>query len=384
MMSGVRWQAAIAGVVAACVLAPVLHATAPGSVLDQSDRSSTEDFREGATSYHSVYQAQTFTAGATGLLTDVVLPITSYYSPFSYDRPLPAGPPTASGSFVVEIFPASSGPPDPVTLAVSADIAVPPITLLGSRVDVDASFAAPVGIVKGHRYAIVLHPPAGVCWKVTSDVRWALGSCDNAPAAELLLSWSGQDGDPYPDGASWYLVGDPFAAGATWTKHSSQLDSSPVDLGFQTYVGPPDTSPPAAPPKLDGTLAGSTLDLGWTAANDDVAVDHYLVYRGLTQITQSTLTRATVSNIPTNTTSAFSVRAVDTSGNVGAPSPTVSVAPTRRPAGVPRVAPAWAYRLLAWQTSGSQSGRPKTPSPLPSWYAAWRQWRLHPLRIVGR
>jgi hypothetical protein len=371
------WRATIVAVAAACVVAPVLHATAPGAVLDQS---STPDGQEGAWAYEKGYPAQTFTAGATGLLTDIVVPLASRLgeSPSGYYRSQPANPPAPTGTFAFEIFAASSGPPDSGSepLAVSAAIGVPAFSQNDARIEVDASFPDPAAIVQGRRYAVVLLPPPPGCWTITSDTQWAQASCTNPVDAEEYLVWWGQLGNPYAAGQEWFLVGDPFTPGAAW---ESKAD---VDLAFQTYVAP-DREPPSAAPKIHGTIGGTTLDLSWSAAIDDVGVDHYLVYRGTKQIAQTTTTAATLRNVPTNTISAFSVRAVDTAGNVGPPSRTVSVVPTPRPAGVPHTLPAWALRLFAWQQHGSQGVRPVTPTPLPAWYAAWSRWRLNPLRIVG-
>jgi hypothetical protein len=60
----------------------------------------------------------------------------------------------------------------------------------------------------------------------------------------------------------------------------------------------------------------------------------------------------------------------------------LTVKRTPIPKTAPRSAPAWAWKLFAWQLHGQHGVRPKTPKPLPHWYAAWRNWRLHPFPVA--
>ena len=56
----------------------------------------------------------------------------------------------------------------------------------------------------------------------------------------------------------------------------------------------------------------------------------------------------------------------------------VAVVAMSHPKGVPKVVPAWARRVLAWE----HAGRPKTRAPLAAWYAPWAGRPQHPDRAV--
>jgi fibronectin type 3 domain-containing protein len=102
-----------------------------------------------------------------------------------------------------------------------------------------------------------------------------------------------------------------------------------------------DTTPPAAVTGLGATVAGSTANLAWTAATDDVGVTRYNVHRG----TSAGFTPSAANRIaqPTGTTYAdtglaigtyyYKVTAEDAAGNVGAASneATASVADATPP-----------------------------------------------------
>jgi fibronectin type 3 domain-containing protein len=90
----------------------------------------------------------------------------------------------------------------------------------------------------------------------------------------------------------------------------------------------PDTSAPTAPGSLAATVSGSSVNLTWAAATDDVGVARYDVYRGTTSgFTPTSANRlAQPTGLAYTDTSAgvgtyyYKVAAEDAAGNVGAPS----------------------------------------------------------------
>jgi hypothetical protein len=149
-------------------------------------------------------------------------------------------------------------------------------------------------------------------------------------------------------------------------------------------VTPVDTHAPTAPGGLAGAFVHGSLVLSWQAATDNVGVVRYELDLNGTAIASiaSTTTQATTHAIEPKGTSVYTVRAFDAAGNASGPSGSVTVKRTPIPKGAPRSAPAWAWKLFAWQLHGQHGARPKTPKPLPHWYAAWRNWRLHPFEVV--
>ncbi len=85
-----------------------------------------------------------------------------------------------------------------------------------------------------------------------------------------------------------------------------------------------DTTAPSAPAGLGGSVAGSTVNLTWTASSDDVGVLRYNVHRGTTpgfapavgnRIAQPTGTSYSDTGLSTGTYY-YKVTAEDAAGNV--------------------------------------------------------------------
>jgi uncharacterized protein with LGFP repeats len=97
---------------------------------------------------------------------------------------------------------------------------------------------------------------------------------------------------------------------------------------------PSDTTPPSAPTALKATPARTSVALSWAASTDDVAVSGYQVWRsksattGFVQVGSPTGTAYTSGSLARRTTYYFKVRAVDSSGNVGPFSATISARTT--------------------------------------------------------
>jgi hypothetical protein len=149
-------------------------------------------------------------------------------------------------------------------------------------------------------------------------------------------------------------------------------------------VTPVDTHAPTAPGGLAGAFVRGSLVLSWQAATDNVGVVRYELDLNGTPIASiaNTTTQATTRAIEPKGTSVYIVRAFDAAGNASGASGSVTVKRTPIPKNAPRSAPAWTWKLFAWQLHGQKGTRPKTPKPLPHWYAAWRNWRLHPFQVV--
>ncbi|MBF7092811.1 M4 family metallopeptidase [Flavobacterium sp. ALJ2] len=92
------------------------------------------------------------------------------------------------------------------------------------------------------------------------------------------------------------------------------------------YSGSTDTIAPTAPTALAASgTTGSTTNLTWTAATDNVAVTGYDIYQGATLKGSSTTTSYTVTGLTALTTYSFSVKAKDAAGNVSPASNTLNV-----------------------------------------------------------
>ena len=171
----------------------------PGAMLDQSNPS-----RDSACRYTgwvpddaTGWAAQTFTAGITGNLVNVVLWVR-----------------VSDARISVAITPVDdSGRPVVATQLAATGMEV---ATIGSYVDVDVSFSTPARVQAGKRYAIVLFAPSTA---VPSSWTWK---------ADLGSSTTDPSGIPCADGA--------YAGGRFWV--SSAPLGADADFFFQTYVVP--------------------------------------------------------------------------------------------------------------------------------------------------
>jgi len=172
--------------------------------------------------------------------------------------------------------------------------------------------------------------------------------------------------------------------GYTFTVTATSSLGVGVASAASNKVTPVDTHPPTAPSGLVGTFVRGAFVLSWQAATDNVGVVRYEVDLNGTAITSvsGSTTQATTRAIEPHGASVYTVRAFDAAGNQTGSSSSVTVRPTPFPKTAPRSVPGWAWKLLAWQLHGQHGARPKTPKPLPHWYAAWRNWRVHPFQVA--
>jgi len=95
------------------------------------------------------------------------------------------------------------------------------------------------------------------------------------------------------------------------------------------YVGSTDTVGPTAPTSLAASgTTGSTTNLTWIAATDNVAVTGYDIYQGATLKGSSTTTSYTVTGLTALTAYTFNVKAKDAAGNISVASNTLNVTTT--------------------------------------------------------
>ena len=122
------------------------------------------------------------------------------------------------------------------------------------------------------------------------------------------------------------------------------------------------------------TLAGAATDAGGIAS--------YAVLRNGSPIAKTLPTgrSAAIRKPGLGAQTVYRVQATDNAGNVGAASSAVVVLTKKRPTGLPRAIPRWAFGLFAFQRH--QGTRPKTaPKHPPAWYWKWAGWRAQPLRL---
>src|SRR6056297_1515101 len=99
--------------------------------------------------------------------------------------------------------------------------------------------------------------------------------------------------------------------------------SSAIDVTTNSSV---DTEAPTAPTNLaSGNVTETSVALSWSAATDNVGVDHYTVLQDGSSIATTANTSYSVSGLTAATTYTFTVKAVDAAGNVSAASNAIDV-----------------------------------------------------------
>jgi chitodextrinase len=127
----------------------------------------------------------------------------------------------------------------------------------------------------------------------------------------------------------------------------------------------PDTTPPSPPSNLAANVASATeVDLGWTAATDNVGVAGYRVYRNGGLIGTSATTTYADKAVQPSTTYSYYTIAYDAAGNPSTASNTVSTTtpaipdttPPSTPSGVAATAPSATEVDLSWTASTDNVG----------------------------
>jgi Bacterial Ig-like domain len=133
-------------------------------------------------------------------------------------------------------------------------------------------------------------------------------------------------------GATARSFGDTALAAGTYTYTVKAMDTAgnaaPSSNALSLSVSPTaaDTAPPSAP-VLSGSVTGTTANLSWTTATDNVGVTGYQVFRNGTQVGANLATTATTfsqANLAAGTYS-YTVKAMDAAGNAAPASNAVSL-----------------------------------------------------------
>jgi hypothetical protein len=188
------------------------------------------------------------------------------------------------------------------------------------------------------------------------------------------------------DGTAWTPINPLTSAGLTNTQLTGYTRDTDGTYEIQTLVPGwfgliADVRPPSAP-TVTARLTPAGLYLTWQPATDDGTIASYAVLRNGAPVVTLTAAdrRAAVRRPASGAQTVYRVQATDAAGNAGKASRPIVVLTKKRPAGLPRAVPRWAFGLFAYQHH--QGSRPKTaPKRPPAWYWAWAGWRAQPLRL---
>jgi hypothetical protein len=180
--------------------------------------------------------------------------------------------------------------------------------------------------------------------------------------------------------------------GQTWTPLPKTAYKAASDGGvdIQTTVPGffallPDTVPPTRPIGFAGRFLNGALRLSWLPSTDNAGpiVSYDVLLDGSPVVTVSAVSRrAIVRAFHPAAPSVYRVQSVDGAGNVSTPSRALVVVPTKRPTGLPRALPRWAWGL--YDAQHGRGARPATaPKRPPAWYWRWAAWRSAPFHLKG-
>lgn len=215
--------------------APTTHGVAPGAVLDQQNphRPKACVFGGWAPDDATSWAAQTFTAGMSGTLTDVVLRLRA----------------TVPEQMTVAITPVDANGQPIVSSPLTSTTANVPVT--DAYEDAAVAFASPPKLVRGTPYAIVLSVPNAN----------ALGGS--------YIAWAGDIGSSQFDASGAHCADGAYAGGRVWTHGSDPLGAD-ADFFFQTYVAPARKLTVRKVGSGSGSVSDSTnsVDCGRTCSAD--------------------------------------------------------------------------------------------------------------------
>ena len=191
------------------------------------------------------------------------------------------------------------------------------------------------------------------------------------------------------DGTSWKPLPKLTAAGLSNSVLGAYTTLGDGTTEIQTLVPGffgllADLVPPTAPPAFSGRLVNGALVLSWAAATDDAGViaGYNLLLDGTAVAkVKPTSRRVTVRNFHAAGQTVYRLQAIDGAGNLSKPTAPVVVLPKKRPAGLPRAVPHWAFALYAWQHTHAGTRPAAAPKKPPRWYWAWAAWRATPYRL---
>ena len=145
-----------------------------------------------------------------------------------------------------------------------------------------------------------------------------------------------------------------------------------------------DLTPPTTPPSFSGRLVNGSLVLSWAASSDDAGVigGYNVLLDGTAAATvKATSRRVTVRNFHVSKQTVYRLQAIDAAGTPSKPTAPVVVLPKKRPAGLPRAIPHWAFALYTWQHTHTGTRPKAAPKKPPKWYWTWAAWRATPFRL---
>jgi hypothetical protein len=203
----------VLGMAVAATLLLGAAASASAGTLDQQQTTFNTEFGQLGPPA-AVSDAQTFTAGISGLLDQADLHLSKT---------------GAAPDVTVEIRSTSGGSP---TAAVLATGTIPASAIGTTAAFVPVVFATPPSVSAGTLYALVAYSPG---------------------TASKKVSWSGELANAYPSGQLFYS-NDPLPPGANWNAENN-------DFTFRTYVVPTPPTPPIPPPPPSTPSASTSTGL---------------------------------------------------------------------------------------------------------------------------
>jgi Domain of unknown function (DUF1906) len=188
------------------------------------------------------------------------------------------------------------------------------------------------------------------------------------------------------DGTTWVQLPKLTSAGLSdqvLTAYTVDPDGTyEIQTLVPGYFGLVTDSTPPSTPIVAARLLPAGLYLTWTPANDNGQVASYTVLKNGQPLETFTAAarKATVRKPGAGAQTVYRVEATDTAGNVSTASRAIVVLAKKRPTGLPRAIPQWAFGLYAYQHH--QGPRPaKAPKRPPAWYWSWASWRAQPYRL---
>lgn len=165
---------------------------------------------------------------------------------------------------------------------------------------------------------------------------------------------------------------------------AGNLSTISESLVVETLHAAPDTESPSQPTSLHTMgITSSSVDLMWGASEDNVAVDHYVIYRGstkeqMTAVGTSTITSFKDIYLQSNTSYIYAVTAVDVAGNESIKSSILTVTTKEQSTSYEQWSPFKAYKKgdkVEYQGKNYEAVQSYQGYGDPNWINALSLWK---------
>ncbi|MFX3633569.1 MAG: carbohydrate binding domain-containing protein [Candidatus Pristimantibacillus sp.] len=258
---------------------------------------------------------------------------------YAFSRRMDSG--TNVGQEVISVFSNASNGTQTVTIPLRTESTLPVGTVLTNQLNTSDTVTIAAGGITGKQITVSVGANVSKIYakQVSDTIAPSIPTAVNAvltSSTTAQVTWAASTDNVGVTGYEVYRNGVKIGNSGTTSFASSGLapnttysftikaydgaaNLSGFSAGASVTTSEPDTTPPTAPTGVSATAAnGSTAQVSWTAATDNIGVTGYEIYRDGVKVGNSPTTSYTDSSLSPSSTYSYTVKAVDGAGNLSA------------------------------------------------------------------